>query len=79
MYNLMSKDNSESKVVATFQSIGDAYIAKGVLANEGVESWVINSLISTIYPVLTPDGGIRLIVRGEDYERATEIINNMPE
>ncbi|MDE6643964.1 MAG: DUF2007 domain-containing protein [Muribaculaceae bacterium] len=75
----MSKDSSESKVVATFQSIGDAYIAKGVLASEGVESWVINALISTIYPILNPDGGIRLIVRDEDFERAVEIINKMKE
>ena len=75
----MSKDSSESKVVATFQSIVDAYIAKGVLASEGVESWVINALISTIYPILNPDGGIRLIVRDEDFERAVEIINNMKE
>ncbi|MBD5200399.1 MAG: DUF2007 domain-containing protein [Bacteroides sp.] len=73
----MSANNNDSKVVATFQSIGDAYITKGVLANEGVESWVINGLISTIYPVTSPDGGIRLIVRGEDYDRALEIINNM--
>ncbi|MDE5969561.1 MAG: DUF2007 domain-containing protein, partial [Muribaculaceae bacterium] len=53
--------------------------AKGVLASEGVESWVINALISTIYPILNPDGGIRLIVRDEDFERAVEIINNMKE
>ncbi|MDE6073879.1 MAG: DUF2007 domain-containing protein [Muribaculaceae bacterium] len=76
----MSKESDESMVVATFGTIGEAYITKGVLANEGVESWVVNSLISTIYPVATNwTDGIRLLVRARDYDRAVEIINNMPE
>lgn len=76
----MAKESDESMVVATFGTIGEAYITKGVLANEGVESWVVNSLISTVYPVATnwPDG-IRLLVRARDFDRAMEIISNMPE
>jgi ribosomal protein S27E len=49
----------------------DAHIAKGVLAEEGIETWLRDENTVTIDPILTNAvGGIKLMVPKEELQRA---------
>jgi hypothetical protein len=58
---------SELAVVATFPSIADAQIAKGVLDDAEIESLIRSDNAGGMYPAL--DAAV-LLVRGEDAEGA---------
>lgn len=51
-----------------------AYIAKGVLSENGVESMVTNELMSSLLPLNLSLGEVRLLVFRKDYEKACEIL-----
>jgi Putative prokaryotic signal transducing protein len=58
----------------------DAHIAKGVLAEEGIETWLRDENTVTIDPILTNAvGGIKLMVPKEELQRAWEILNKLNE
>ena len=50
----------------------EAYMMKGLLESEGIESFVFDERAAFYTPLLT---GIRIMVRSNDLERAKEIIS----
>ena len=62
---------SELMTVSTFPSDADALIAKGVLDEAGIESMIRSDNAGGMYPALA---GVELLVRAEDFERATEAL-----
>jgi uridine phosphorylase len=58
-------------VVSTFPSTANAQIAKGVLAEAGIESMIRTDDAGGMYPGI---GGAELLVRSEDFERARETL-----
>ena len=54
----------------------EAHIAKGVLEEEGIASWLKDENTVTIDPILTNAvGGIKLMVAREDAQRAWELLS----
>ena len=66
---------SELAVVATFRSVADAQVAKGVLDEIGIESMIRSDNAGGMYPALS---GAEVLVRTEDVERANEALNGEP-
>jgi len=53
----------------------EAHILLGRLQNEGINCWLQNENMVTVFPALTNAvGGIRLMVEEAQAERATEIL-----
>ncbi|HAP02112.1 MAG TPA: hypothetical protein DCQ93_09335 [Bacteroidetes bacterium] len=68
-------DNSKLKMLLNFSYPGEAYIAKSHLEAEGIDCFITNENLLTINPLLSHAvGGVKLMVREEDYERAKEIL-----
>jgi hypothetical protein len=59
--------DSDLVVVSTFPSVADAQIAKGVLDESGIESFIRADNAGGMIPAI---GGADLLVRAEDVERA---------
>ncbi|MDE6653990.1 MAG: DUF2007 domain-containing protein, partial [Muribaculaceae bacterium] len=56
----------------------EAYIVKSILEQEGIFVSVLNDSFSRIYPIgFNSIGGIRLMVRRSDLDRALDIINSL--
>ncbi len=56
----------------------EAHIAKGVLEEEGIKSWLKDEHTLTIGPILTNAvGGIKIMVAKEDAERALDILSRL--
>ena len=71
------KKGSELVLLKTFSTDWEAYIAKGVLENEGIPSIVNNDIMSGIYPIgFNKLGGVRILVFRRDLERAKKAIEN---
>lgn len=67
------------KVVGKYNNSFSANIAKGVLAEEGIEAFILNeNLIFTAGPVNTDLLAIELVVEDELYERALKILESQP-
>lgn len=67
------------KVVGKYTNSFSANIAKGVLAEEGIEAFILNeNLIFTAGPVNTDLLAIELVVEDELYERALQILESQP-
>ena len=61
-------------VLAEYNSITEAEIAKSMLDSAGIWSMIRNEYMSTIYPIGTmPAQGV---VREEDYEKARAMLHN---
>jgi hypothetical protein len=58
-------------VVSTFPSTADAEIAKGVLDDAGIESMIRADNVGGMYPGI---GGADLLVRSEDFEKASDAL-----
>ncbi len=58
-------------VVSTFPSTADAEIAKGVLAEVGIESMIRADNAGGMYPGI---GGADLLVRADDAKRASDAL-----
>lgn len=68
------------KTIAKFDNAFSANIAKGVLAEEGIESLLVNeNLIWSIGLYNTGGLALELRVEEEDYDRALEILNAVPQ
>lgn len=60
-------------VLRTFSDNVEAYIAKGVLESNGIVCILNDEIMSSVYPLtLTSIGGIKLLVRREDLDKAEE-------
>ena len=62
----------ELVTVCTFPSTADAQIAKGVLDEIGIESMIRSDDAGGMYPAM---GGAELLVRAEDAEKASQVLN----
>lgn len=73
------KNESSKSVLVELRAYNDnveAYIAKGVLESNGIVCILNNEIMSSVYPLtLSSIGGIRLLVRREDLDRAEEILS----
>lgn len=71
-------DPDEPMVCGIFSREPEAYIVKSILEQEGIYVVVLNDSFSRIYPIgFNSIGGIRLMVRRSDLERALDIINSL--
>ena len=59
---------------AVFFDASEAYAAKGMLESEGIEAIVFDELSAAYIPLAV--GGIRLVVRRRDLERARGILSS---
>lgn len=58
------------KLLATYFSLQEAYIVKGMLDDNGIPSAIVNE--NNLYvPVLS---GVRVMVNDDDYERARQLL-----
>lgn len=65
-------------ILHTYASYVDAHIAKGVLEEEGISSWLKDENTVTIDPILTNAvGGIKLMVPQADAQKAWELLENL--
>ncbi len=56
----------------------DAHIAKGVLEEQGIDTWLKDENTVTIDPMLTNAvGGIKLMVQKEELQKAWEILDKL--
>lgn len=60
-------------LLVTFFNPAEAYMAKGKLESEGIESFIFDELAVSYIPLMA--SGIRLMVRGTDLERARKILS----
>jgi hypothetical protein len=60
------------KAVASFRSMADAQIAKGILDEVGIESMIRSDNAGGMYPAIA---GADLLVRSEDLKKANEAIH----
>ena len=61
-------------VLAEYNSITEAEIAKSMLDSAGIWSTIRNEYMSTIYPIGTMPA--QVVVREEDYEKARAMLHN---
>lgn len=61
-------------ILDVYRDAVTAYMEKGVLAENGVESMVTNELMSSILPLNMALGEVRLLVFRRDLEKAREIL-----
>ena len=52
----------------------EANIAKGMLENNDIPSILDNETIVSVLPMPSAIGGVRLMVRKEDYDQALELL-----
>lgn len=65
-------------IINSYNSYIDAHIAKGVLEEQGISSWLKDENTITIDPILTNAvGGIKLMVIHQDAQRASEILTRI--
>lgn len=61
-------------VLAEYNTITEAEIAKSMLDSAGIWSTIRNEYMSTIYPIGTMPA--QVVVREEDYEKARAMLHN---
>ena len=65
-------------VLNSYNTYIDAHIAKGVLEEQGIESWLKDENTVTIDPILTNAvGGIKIMVAKQDGQRAWDILQEL--
>jgi DNA-directed RNA polymerase subunit RPC12/RpoP len=68
--------HSELITVATFEYAHFAHLSRAKLESEGIESYIFDEYTSSMnWLYNNAIGGIKLKVRGEDYEGALKILN----
>ena len=65
--------------IQTFTNDPEAYLAKGALEAFGIDCMLGRDDCGGQRPHLTLTGGLRLLVRAEDAERAAEVLRNQVE
>ncbi|MBO4955397.1 MAG: DUF2007 domain-containing protein [Muribaculaceae bacterium] len=77
---MLKYDKSDDELVECheFATDAEAHIAEAWLKQEGIDCYLFNEIFSSLYPVgVAPFGGIRLMVRKRDLEKANDIINQL--
>jgi hypothetical protein len=69
-------NNSELVVVHTFSDQFAADVAKSALDAAGIECFVKSDDAGGMRPGMWVGNGVQLVVRAEDADRATEILNS---
>ncbi len=65
-------------VLNSYLNYVDAHIAKGVLEEEGIETWLKDENTVTINPIWTNAvGGIKLMVAKEDAQKAWDLLEKI--
>jgi len=64
----------EMIVIKVFGSETEAEIAKGRLESEGIAAMITKDDVGGMYPSLQQTGGVKLLVRKEDADRARTIV-----
>jgi len=73
-----TRKNNEVVLAHTFSRDADAQIARTILADHGIECILDNDIFSGILPIgFNSIGGIRLMVRADDLQRAKDLIDSM--
>jgi hypothetical protein len=76
----LSHMNSELVTLRTCRDIHEAYLFRSVLEADGVEAFIPDEYMSPLHPApVLFTGGVRLLVRQEDVERAREILQSADE
>lgn len=67
----------ELKTLKIFTTEVEAFMAKNLLLSYDIESYIINNITSTNFPIFNNTiGGPELKVDEKDFEKALEIIKN---
>lgn len=73
-----TRKNNEVVLAHTFSRNSDAQIARTILADHGIECILDNDIFSSVLPIgFNSIGGIRLMVRADDIQRAKDLIESM--
>ncbi|MCI9608401.1 MAG: DUF2007 domain-containing protein [Muribaculaceae bacterium] len=65
--------------IARFSHDWEAHIAKGVLDEAGIPSVINNEIFGSVYPIgFNSIGGLTLLVRQSDADRARELLDHCP-
>ena len=75
----MEEDDSKIVVYRTYLSAYEAYEAKNILAANGVQAFLSNENMSTLYPVFNEDIGVGLLLLERDRPLADRILSDSPE
>ena len=71
--------NNEEKiiVVATYEAVVEAHLAKGLLEEGGIPAFLRDETVSQLYPMFNSTlGGIKLCIMKKDEERAIRILSD---
>ena len=72
-------DAEDLVVVATFRTVAEAELAKEMLDNEGISSFLGNEMATGLMPFLTSDlGGITLQVQQKNAVLAHDLLGTPP-
>lgn len=65
------------KTVATFATVADASIVKGMLESNGIPCMIDNQAMSSLYPTPMSDAwDVSLKVNDSDYEKACKLMKD---
>ena len=83
---MLHRDHGWESVMSDLVTVGNyfdrmgAELAKSILDGSGIQSYVSADDTGGMRPaLLTGAGGVRLIVRAEDAERASELLHDAPQ
>lgn len=67
--------NDNWTIVATFSSVEDSYIVKGMLESNGIPVELNNATISSVYPMTDTWAPLELMVPADRADEARSLIN----
>lgn len=67
-------DKSKVITLMCFDTVGEAEIVRSLLESAGVESALLNEVISSMLPLQGEMAAIRLVVNESDHAKALEIL-----
>lgn len=70
-----TEQESSPVVVASFLNPNEAYLFRGLLESEGIESFIYHEHSTMYTPVII--GGVRVAVRKKDLEQARSILKQI--
>ena len=67
--------NDNWTIIATFSSVEDGYIVKGMLESNGIPVELNNTTISSVYPMTDTWAPLELMVPADRADEARSLIN----
>jgi hypothetical protein len=74
--NVLEGTMGDLVVIASFPNSTEAYLAQEFLSQYGIDSFIIDENMGTLYPFATV-GGVKLEVKAEDSKRARELLDSL--